>query len=287
MKRIAILSKNLKVGGIQRSLINFLNLIDYSKYQVDCYLYEKEIFYHEQINKNVNLIFLKPRPKLIKFIPFTIVKQFSKCRLENKKYDFVIDYDGYQTDTAVDAILSSSKTKICWIHQNYLMKAKEEIKYRILHFFMKGKYKYYDRFVAVSRGVIEPFEILNKIKINEKCIVIPNYIDTSIIFERAKEPCDLEVDNTKYNFVSVGRICKAKGYDILINYLFELTKYRKDFHFYLIGDGVERSRIEKQINDLHMNDYITLLGNQSNPFKYLKLMDGFILTSRYEGQGMA
>ena len=35
-----------------------------------------------------------------------------------------------------------------------------------------------------------------------------------------------------------------------------------------------------------MNEFITLLGNQPNPFKYLKLMDGFVLTSRYEGQGM-
>lgn len=286
MKKIAILSQNLKVGGIQRSLINFLNQLDYSKCKVDCYLYEKEIFYQDQINENVNIIFLKPRLKIIKFIPFDIAKIISKCKLKNEEYDFVIDYDGYQSDTAIETILSNSKLKICWIHQNLLMKAKEEVKYNILHFFMKSKYKYFNRFAAVSKGVIEPFEILNNIKIKKKCIIIPNYIDTSVIFEKAKEKYDLEVDKNKYNFATVGRICKAKGHDILINYLHTLKKYRKDFHFYLIGDGVDRSKIENQISKLHMNDYITLLGNQSNPFKYLKLMDGFIMTSRYEGQGM-
>jgi glycosyltransferase involved in cell wall biosynthesis len=31
---------------------------------------------------------------------------------------------------------------------------------------------------------------------------------------------------------------------------------------------------------------VTLLGNQRNPFNYLQQMDGFVLTSRYEGQGI-
>lgn len=29
-----------------------------------------------------------------------------------------------------------------------------------------------------------------------------------------------------------------------------------------------------------------MLGNQANPFPYLEKMDGFVLTSRYEGQGI-
>ena len=35
-----------------------------------------------------------------------------------------------------------------------------------------------------------------------------------------------------------------------------------------------------------MQSTVTLLGNQTNPFNYLKKMDGFVLTSRYEGQGL-
>ena len=36
----------------------------------------------------------------------------------------------------------------------------------------------------------------------------------------------------------------------------------------------------------NLEDYITFLGGQSNPFKYEKLMDGFVIESRYEGQGI-
>ncbi len=286
MKQIAIVSRDLNVGGIQRSLSNLLQNIDLNKYQVDCYLYDENNFFKDKIPQKINIIYLKPRSVFIKFIPFKLIKLFSKCKLKSVKYDSVVDFDGYQADSAIDVILSTSKNKICWIHQDLLLQKQYEFKYRILHYFMKGKYKYYNKYAAVSRGIIKPFEKINNITIKKCCTIIPNYIDTEIIFKKAEEKCDLLIDKNKYNFVSVGRICIAKGYDILINYLFELKKYRNDFHFYLIGDGVDRKNIEKLIEKLKMNSYVTLLGNQSNPFKYLKLMDGFIMTSRYEGQGM-
>ena len=288
MKKIAIVSKDLRIGGIQRSLINFLVNINFNKYKVDCYLYNKENFYKDIFPKEVNIYYLSARPSIIKFIPFNIVKLFAKSQLNDNEYDYVIDYDGYQTDTAIDTILSNGKNKVCWIHQDVLLKKREEKKYAILHLFMKKKYQYYNKFVGVSKGIIKPFEELNEIDIRKNSLVIPNYIDTKVIFIKAQEPCnDLVVDKNKYNFVSVGRICKAKGYDILINYLKELAKYRTDFHFYLIGDGIDKSKLIAQVNKLNLNSYITFLGSKQNPFKYESLMDGFVMTSRYEGQGMA
>ena len=57
-------------------------------------------------------------------------------------------------------------------------------------------------------------------------------------------------------------------------------------HLYIIGDGPDRLKIEKQIEKLHLSDDVSLLGNQSNPFPYLRKMDAFVLDSRYEGQGI-
>ena len=44
--------------------------------------------------------------------------------------------------------------------------------------------------------------------------------------------------------------------------------------------------IQELINKNNLHSLITLLGYQSNPYPILKKMDAFILTSRYEGQGM-
>lgn len=286
MKRIAFIVNNLKIGGIQRSLINLLKNLDSKKYKVDCYLYNKNGDFINQVPSNINLIYLKSRIFIIRFIPFNLAKVISKSKLLNIEYDYVVDFDGYQTDASLEVILSNSKCKIFWIHQNLLMKSKKEIKYKILHFFMKNKFKYYDKFVGVSKGVIEPFELLNDLNIKNNCVIIPNYIDTKKIFDGAEEKTDFKVNKKVYNFVTVGRLHYAKGFDILLNNIYELKKLRTDFHLYIIGEGKERKKLEAIIRNNDLKDFVTLLGNQTNPFKYMKLMDGFVLTSRYEGQGM-
>ena len=53
-----------------------------------------------------------------------------------------------------------------------------------------------------------------------------------------------------------------------------------------IWDGPDRAALEGQIKELGLESFVTLLGNQANPFCYMDKMDGFVLTSRYEGQGM-
>ena len=66
----------------------------------------------------------------------------------------------------------------------------------------------------------------------------------------------------------------------------QLSLERKDFHLYIIGDGDEKEKLIERTKKLDLENYVTFLGNQKNPFKYLKEMDLFYLSSRYEGQGM-
>ena len=285
MKKIAIFSNNLSVGGIQKSLYNLLRNIDYSKYEIDLYLMNKENFYKDNLPKQLNMYYLKKHNSLHKFLPFSLNRLIYKYEGNNKKYDISIDFDGYQQITAINAIKCNAKKHVMWIHNNMLEKKKHEKKFRVLFYFSKDKNKYFDEYVGVSNGVIEPFKIASKLdEINYT--IIPNIIDTDEIYEKIKEDCELEVDNLKYNFCSLGRVCKAKGFDNLIKYLNDLRNLREDFHFYLIGDGEEMPKIKKLVSLYKLEKYVTLLGTQKNPYKYMNKMDGFILTSRYEGQGM-
>lgn len=285
MKKIAIFTSNLKVGGIQKSIVNLLKNLDYKKYQVDLYLFDKDNFYELPSEKNVNIIYLNEPNKIYKFLPFNLVNKIMKVNFLEKEYDVSIDFDSYQMHTAIGALNCNSKKKVIWIHNDIPIKLKEELKYRILHFFFKNKYKYFDTYCAVSKGALESFKKMNSFN-EKKYMVIPNYIDTLEIKKKIMEECDIKLDKEKLNIVSVGRLCHQKGFDIMINNIKELTSYRQDFHLYIIGDGEDRDKLTTQIKDLNLNDYITLLGNQKNPFKYLKKMDLFYLQSRYEGQGM-
>lgn len=285
MKKIAFFLNNLNVGGIQKSFINMMKRLDYNNFEIDLYLVNKERFYNDEFPSKLNVIYIDEFPSLFKFLPFI----FSKSKNINilpKDYDVAIDFDSYQNITAWGAIKTKAKHKVMWIHNDVEKKYKEDIKYRILHFFFKNKYKYFDTFVSVSDGIVKSFKQLNNIDDKRKFITIPNYIDTEEIINKSKEKVNFKVDKNIYNFVSIGRLCHQKGYDICLDLLYSLKRKRKDFHYYIIGDGPDRLKLETQIKELELTNYVTFLGNQNNPYNYAKLMDGLILTSRYEGQGM-
>ena len=111
MKKIAIFQENLTVGGIQKSLINLLNNLDYSKVSVDCYVVNDVNFYTEGISKKVKLKKLIALPKICKYLPFFLVKYFYNPKIY-EKYDVTIDFSSYSQETAIAAI----KTKSDKIH---------------------------------------------------------------------------------------------------------------------------------------------------------------------------
>lgn len=284
MKKIAIFQKDLSVGGIQKSLVNTLNILS-NKYEIDLYLYSgNNNFYIDKLPKNINIIYLKSG-KLNQFLPFFWFNKLNKKKYLNKEYDVSIDYNGYQNATACGAINVKSKKKIIWIHNDIEKRYYYDKKYRYLFKFGKSKYHYFDSFVFVSLGVKESF--LKMVNLEKKeMTIIGNQIDDEIIRDKAMEECDLVVDNNKYNIVTTGRLVYAKGFDLLLSDLKRLLDYRKDFHMYFIGDGQERENLLKITNNLKLNEYVTFLGRKNNPYKYMNKMDAFVLTSRYEGQGM-
>ncbi len=285
MIKLAIFSNDLSVGGIQKSLYNLLRNLNYSKYEVDLYLMNNKNFYQDKIPEKVNIIYLKKHTKFIKYFPYNLLKRILKYEGLSKDYDYAIDFDSYQSLTALNALKCSAKIKIMWIHNDQEQRKKYDKKYKINHFLTKNKNKYFDIYVGVSKGVIEPFKKVNNLT-DIKYKIIPNLIDTEEIFTKKNEKCSLKVDQNKYNLCSAGSVNVAKNFDETIKTLKELTKYRTDFHFYLIGDGPEMTKIKNITKELELETYVTFLGYQKNPYKYMNLMDGFILMSRYEGQGM-
>lgn len=58
------------------------------------------------------------------------------------------------------------------------------------------------------------------------------------------------------------------------------------FKWYIVGDGEERSTVERAIARYNVSDCVILLGAKDNPFPYMKQADLFVLTSAWESYGM-
>ena len=286
MKHIAIFQSDLRVGGIQKALINILREIDYNTCRVDLYLYDKGSFFDMPSHENLRVVRLNPRMASLKrFVYFDALYALSRDITHGQPYDAAVDFNSYQNECAVGALKTNARKKIMWIHNDMEIKLRNEPKYRVLWHFFKGKLRHYDEFAAVSPGIIDGFRRVSGI-LDKPITPIPNHIDTAEIFRKKDSPVDFSPDASKLNLCSVGRICHQKGYDLLISCLAEVRKRRSDFHFYLIGDGPDRAALERQITASGLTGFVTLLGNQKNPFCYMDKTDGFVLMSRYEGQGM-
>ncbi|MCL2164380.1 MAG: glycosyltransferase [Oscillospiraceae bacterium] len=289
MKKIAIFQSDLRVGGIQKSLLNMLNEIDYTKCEIDVFVFDRAHFFDVSEHENLNFIFLKPYAWLSRLVYFGILLRFfpidASISSGGKKYDTAIDFNSYRSECAIGAILSNAKKCVMWIHNDVEVKKRNEIKYRILWHFFKSKLKRFDEFAAVSPGIIEGFRRASGI-FDKDITAIPNYVDTEEIFHKALEPVDFRIDTNCYNLCSMGRLCHQKGFDIMIDIIAQAVSRRPDVRLYIIGDGPDKDKLMKKIKRLNLENEIELLGNLKNPFPYLDKMDGFILTSRYEGQGI-
>lgn len=284
--KIAIFQNDLKMGGIQKSLINLLNFLDPDRYDIDLFLYDDDHYFNAAFTHNVRVTRLKKWNPLLKAVPFNILNRFCKAQISDKEYDAAIDFNSYQSQCAVHALGVRAKKRVMWIHNNVEQKIKEEFKYRLLWALSKPKLKLFDEFAAVSKGIVTPFR--NFSGVHDKPVrVIPNCIDTEEIMNKSRaEIEDFGLDPQKYNIVALGRLCRAKGFDILINHMSEIVKRRGDTHLYIIGDGRERKSLLRQIKQKELESHITLLGGKSNPYAYMRQMDAFVSVSRYEGQGM-
>lgn len=284
MKKVAIFQVDLNIGGIQKSCVNLVNNIDTKKYEVDLYLVDKENVFINDINKKVNIKYIKKLPYITKLLPISLLKLFYNPKID-KKYDIVIDFNSYSNETAIAAIKTNSNTKIMWVHNDVEVKIKEEILYRILHIMFKSKYKSFNKFVGVSTGALDSFIRLNKIK-DKETLVIPNFIDTKEIKLKLKAKSNINVDENKINICSTARIVHQKGFDILVNFISSIKDELTNHHFYIIGDGSEKNYIESLVKEKKLEHLVTLTGFLDNPYPLMNKMDAFILMSRYEGQGM-
>ncbi|MBD5489144.1 MAG: glycosyltransferase [Lachnospiraceae bacterium] len=285
MKKIAIFQADLKVGGIQRSLVNLLGSSILDEYHVDVFLFSRDIFYDtSSFKENIHIHFLKPFPYWFRCIPFSLIRRMKLYTEIKDQYDFAFDYDSYRQECAYCTTKMNCARKILWIHSDIEKELLFNWKYRILYLFFKEKYKFYDEFIAVSQGVIEPFRKHGNKK--AKIRIIPNIINVKQILSDCHEKTKLLIDSTKINIVCVGRIHIQKGYDLFLNDFLAAYKARKDLRCYIIGDGPDLYYYKKWIKRHALEDVVFFLGNQKNPFAIMNQMDALCLESRSEGQGM-
>lgn len=314
-KDILFIIPSLSAGGGEKSLINLLEQIDYKKYNVDLFTLNKEGLFLDFVPREVNIIensidleiFKLPLHKsIIKFLSkgklqFAInrimffiknKKKISVSKREqyawkyireaigslDKNYDVAIGYlEKTSNYICVDCVQANKK--IGWIHTDYnKLEADKEFDERYL--------SKLDYIVTVSE---ECGEVLKKEfnNLKERVKVIKNIVSPSTIKKMSLENIDVPKNDNEKILVSVGRLSYEKGFDIAVRACKILKDNGMKIKWVLVGEGTERSLLEKLINENQLKDEFLLIGASSNPYKYLSKADIYVQPSRFEGKSIA
>ncbi len=88
--------------------------------------------------------------------------------------------------------------------------------------------------------------------------------------------------NKSLKIINIARLTYQKDHLTIIKAL-NLIKKKLKFKMIIIGYGVEKNRIKREISNYKLNNYVKIIDNRHNPYPYLKDSNLFILSSKFEG----
>jgi N-acetyl-alpha-D-glucosaminyl L-malate synthase BshA len=142
-----------------------------------------------------------------------------------------------------------------------------------------------DAVTAVSQSLKN--DTLEHFNIKREIDVVPNFIDFTRFNKKPKEHFKKAIaPNGEKIMVHTSNFRKVKRVEDVIS-VFCLVNQRIPSRLLMIGDGPERSHIEKMSRDMQCHNSITFLGKQEAVEEILSVCDLFILPSETESFGLA
>ena len=87
--------------------------------------------------------------------------------------------------------------------------------------------------------------------------------------------------------LSIGRLTRQKNFLLLINAFGEIIKRYPNIKLIILGEGEDRNKIEKLIENLNLTENVFLEGYKKNIFNYLYNCECYVSSSLYEDPGFS
>lgn len=311
MKKLLFVINNFETGGIQKSLVELLNVLK-DKYDLTVYVTRFYGQYCSDIPRSVKVIkggrfaSLLEYPRweyrkvggllnyLIKLLFGFLCAKIGKkipaalyCFLLGKikgNYDAAISYSQpigdksfHNLENEIVLFCTKASKKITFLHCDYG-------EYGGNTPYNHSLYIKFDVIAAVSNGVSERFRsILHDV--SHKVVVVNNCCDFELINERANiNP----LTYSKISLVSVSRISPVKGLERCFNVVRELIDDGFIFEWHIVGGGDSNYEavLRQKVESLGLNNVIIFEGSQNNPYRFMLNADYLFLPSLHEAAPM-
>ena len=299
--KLLFINGHLNTGGVEKSLVDILRHLDYSRYEVDLLLLEDLGDYASLLPPQVHVKFRSIKNSygslfhclaqcfrnrdwfcLRMRLIFLLMKLFGMEKISLAKriltgrehYDCVIGYRrGICTQIASFAI--DADRCLSWWHHGTVNVNPE------LYLLEVAGCR---QIVVVSDAIKQ--QLADAIpQLADKLVTIPNMLDASKVQAQAAAfnpylGCDI------LHIASIGGMVPEKHFQNAIYAAKLLKSVGVSFQWHLVGDGILREELLQCANNAGVTDCFIFEGNQPNPYPYLKHADLFVHPSYVESQGL-
>lgn len=305
-KRILFMIGTLQSGGVSKSIVNLLNVMDRTTYDVHLLLLDRagdilspylpsDITVH--VNREIENLHRGLRG--VRALLFTghlwlafgsllrmLLSKFSRAwagrwlaclmpRFTELSFDLIVDYGGQQQlYYMVDKL--DGKKKITFFHNDYS-------KWPYYYAADRLYYPKVDQILSISQTCVDVLKAYFP-DCKDKISVMQNISSPVLITKQANETVDLPI--APLVLVSLGHIMRRKGTDFSIDAAKILQEKGVEFKWMLVGKVVEEDLI-RRIEQEGLADSFVVLGIRSNPYPYIKVADIYVHPSRFEGKSIA
>lgn len=279
--KVLFLIHDLGQGGAEKVLVNLVNNMDTDLFDITVL---------SLFGGGVNEQFLNPEIHYYTVFEKTIpgnsylMKLFRPCQLHKKfiksHFDIEISYLEGPCARIISGCLSPDTKLVSWIHTRFTDKND------IISMFRNEKeaqvtYNRFDYMAFVSEEVKDAF--CGFLNFKKPCGVLYNTIDSDNIMKLALEEPDITINTNNFNIVAVGSLKTVKRYDRLLRIAKQFKEEGRQAHIYILGTGPLETEYKHYIADNGISNFVTLLGYDTNPYKYLSRCDLFVCSSQTEG----
>lgn len=278
--RIVFILPGLKGGGAEKVVINIINSLDTSRFELFLILVTPHYNYESLLNNQISIIRLERpnvraglrdiygvlrdiRPDIV----FTSSNHISVFNILLHKYGRLGYKPVIRLPTLPSNFLGSGmKEKVNrWMHT---------LLFRHAHYVIAQTEQ-------MRREAVQFYRIPER-----KALHVPNIVN----FEQVKTLSELDrqlFDPADFNIVAAGTLYPMKGFDILIRAMKTVCARVPSAKLHILGQEHTvpgyRRQLETIVQQEGLNEKVIFHGFQSNPYPYFKQAQLYVLSSRKEG----
>lgn len=282
-KKILFLIPNLKHGGAEKVLVNLVNNMDKTKYDISVQtLFDEGVHKKNLLNHIQYRTFFKHGFRGNSYLFKFFSPQFWWKKIVIEHYDIVVSYLEGPTTRILSGCTDPDTKLISWLHIELNTPKLAAQGFRSISE-AKTAYEGFDRIIAVSENVKQCF--IDNLQVQHPIDVLYNVNETEQIESKAFIPVldDRFVVGNIPTVISVAKLMKTKGYDRLIEAHKKLLDENLNHRIYILGIGEEQRYLEEKIKEYGLESSFILLGFSENPYQYVANADLYVCSSRREG----